>query len=78
MKVPGMAKTKRDFTQLAHDVFRRAIGEAPAATLPVGESPKVRAGRAGGKKGGAALAAKLTPAERSEAARRAARARWRG
>jgi hypothetical protein len=72
-------KPKRDFTQVAHDVFKRAIGEAPPEpTPPVDESPKVRAGRAGGKKGGAARAAKLSAEERSEAARRAARARWRG
>jgi hypothetical protein len=72
-----VAKPKRDFTQVAHDVFRRAIGEAPPVeTPPADESPKVRAGRAGGKKGGTARAAKLTPEERSEAARRAAQGRW--
>jgi hypothetical protein len=34
-------------------------------------------GRMGGKKGGPARAAKMTPQERSEAARRAVTARWR-
>lgn len=33
-------------------------------------------GRKGGLKGGRTLAAKLTPEQRSESARRAARARW--
>jgi hypothetical protein len=33
-------------------------------------------GRKGGLKGGKAVAAKRTPEERSEAARKAARARW--
>ena len=36
----------------------------------------VALGRKGGKKGGPARAAKLTPAERSESARNAVRARW--
>jgi hypothetical protein len=33
-------------------------------------------GRLGGLKGGKALAAKMTPAQRKASARRAARARW--
>ena len=36
----------------------------------------VALGRLGGKKGGPATAAKLSPKERSESARRAALARW--
>ena len=36
----------------------------------------VALGRRGGLKGGKARAAKMTPAQRSEAARKAARARW--
>ena len=36
----------------------------------------VALGRAGGKKGGKARAAKLTPEQRRESARKAARARW--
>ncbi|MGD0948609.1 MAG: hypothetical protein ABSA52_14410 [Candidatus Binatia bacterium] len=36
----------------------------------------VALGRKGGKKGGAARAANLTPKERSEAARKAVQARW--
>ena len=36
----------------------------------------VALGRKGGKKGGVARAAKLTPAQRSESARKAVRARW--
>jgi hypothetical protein len=37
----------------------------------------VALGRKGGKKGGPARAAKLTPKQRSESARRAVQARWR-
>ena len=36
----------------------------------------VELGRRGGLKGGKARAAKLTPEQRSESARKAARARW--
>jgi hypothetical protein len=36
----------------------------------------VALGRRGGKKGGPARAAKLTPAQRSESARKAVQARW--
>ena len=36
----------------------------------------VELGRLGGLKGGKARAAKLTPEERSESARKAAKARW--
>jgi len=36
----------------------------------------VELGRRGGLKGGKARAAKLTPEERSESARKAAKARW--
>lgn len=36
----------------------------------------VELGRRGGKKGGKARAAKMTPEERSESARKAAQARW--
>ena len=42
-----------------------------------GKNPAaVELGRLGGKKGGKARAAKLTPEERSEQARKAATARW--
>ena len=42
-----------------------------------GKNPAaVELGRLGGKKGGKARAASLTPEERSEAARKAAKARW--
>jgi hypothetical protein len=39
-------------------------------------SVKQKAGRLGGLKGGDARAAKLTPAERSAIAKKAAKARW--
>jgi hypothetical protein len=46
-------------------------------TRPVAANPHAAAlGRLGGLKGGAARAAKLTPEQRREIARRAALARW--
>ena len=63
----------------AHDLVGRLIEETEE---PV-ESPKpkknpaaVALGRLGGKKGGPARAAKLTPEERREIAQKAAKARW--
>lgn len=63
---------KKDFTQIALDVVRRATGEV-AATAP---SKKQVAGRKGGATGGAARAKALTPDQRSAIARNAAAARW--
>ena len=45
--------------------------------LPAKKNPAaVALGRKGGKKGGPARAAKLTPEQRSESARKAVQARW--
>jgi hypothetical protein len=69
-------KPKLDFTQVAFRVMRQATHQEPPAEEPEVLPPKAAAGRHGGLKGGAARAKKLTPAERSESARTAARARW--
>jgi len=62
-------------------VVEQAIGERLDGTpLEKAADPKnpqaVAAGRLGGEKGGSARAAKLTSAQRSRIARKAARARW--
>jgi hypothetical protein len=60
------------------DLNRMAYRIVQQATEPDDE-PETAAqvnGRVGGKKGGRARAKKLTAAERSEIARKAARARW--
>jgi hypothetical protein len=45
--------------------------------MPITKNPAaVALGRKGGKKGGPARAARLTPAQRSESARKAVQARW--
>jgi len=69
-----MAK-KEDFFQVAVRVGQQATRTA-LAEEPKALSPKGAAGQKGGLKGGKARAAKLTPEERTEAARKAAKARW--
>lgn len=70
-------KRPRDLNQLAKSIVDDATSDEPT---PEPESEKdpaaVALGRRGGLKGGKARAAKMTPEERSEAARRAASARW--
>jgi hypothetical protein len=67
-----------DFSQLAHRVVQATIA-ATEPREPATENPQTPAqlnGRNGGKKGGPARAAKLTAEQRSEIARKAAKARW--
>lgn len=72
----------RDPNQLARRIVDIASGDAsdedPAPEEPATEKnpAAVELGRLGGAKGGKARAAKLTPEQRAEAARKAAAARW--
>lgn len=73
-------KRPRDFNSRAFQSVAILTGTAPPEPEPEPEDP-VRAaaallGRKGGLKGGKARAAKLSPEERSEIARKAATARW--
>jgi hypothetical protein len=65
-------KKMKDFAVTAHDVM--------AHVIKITETPKnphaVALGRIGGSKGGTIRAAKLSPARRSEIAKKAAKARW--
>jgi hypothetical protein len=76
--VPDRSRTRpRDVNELAHQLVDEATGEEPKFDPDAGKDPAaVALGRKGGLKGGKARAAKLTPEERSEAARKAAAARW--
>jgi hypothetical protein len=65
-----MKKRPRDPNQLAKSIVAIATGQTREET-----GLQVRA-RAGGKKGGPARSAALTPQQRSEIARAAAAARW--
>jgi hypothetical protein len=76
--MPGMAKRPRDPNQLAKTVIAIATGESRDKPSLGGKDPEaVALGSKGGKKGGAARAAKLSPKRRQEIAKLAATARWR-
>lgn len=66
------SKKPADLNRLASAIVDEATDEAPLG----GESSQAKAGRAGGEKGGKARAERMTPEQRSAAARRAAQARW--
>ncbi|MCL5026720.1 MAG: hypothetical protein M1531_09560 [Chloroflexi bacterium] len=79
-------KREHDFNVTAFRVVQEATCEE--APTEVEQSPEeltpeerhaaaVALGRLGGKKGGKARAAKLTPEQRREIAKKAAQARWR-
>lgn len=70
-------KRPRDANQLAKLIVDLSTGEAQEEQPDDGKDPAaVALGRKGGLKGGKARAAKMTPEERREAARKAAKARW--
>jgi hypothetical protein len=66
------SKKQKDPNVIAADVVEQTTDEAKLKKNPAA----VALGRLGGKKGGKARAAKLTQEQRSEIARKAARARW--
>jgi len=66
------SKKPADLNRLAAAIVGDATDEAPQAP----ESQQQLAGRAGGQKGGKVRASRMTPKERSAAAKRAAEARW--
>jgi hypothetical protein len=75
--MPKRPRRSRDPNELAFQGFQEAIGEAPPPESEREKNPAaVALGKLGGAKGGAARAAKMTPEERAESARKAARARW--
>jgi len=66
------SKKPADLNRLAAAI----VGEATDETPQKQESQQARAGRVGGRKGGKARASRMTPEERSLAAKKAAEARW--
>jgi hypothetical protein len=72
---PRGEKRPTDVIGAAIRVARIATGEEPEE-LGKPASPAADLGRRGGLKGGHARAARLTPEERSAAARKAVEARW--
>lgn len=78
MPNPSSKKPKRprDLNLLAKKIADLATEGEPAEE-PCEKNPHaVALGRLGGQKGGKARAEKLTPEERKEIARKAAKARW--
>ncbi len=76
-----MAKRKKreyDFSVTAFRVVQEATGQTEAEQANPNEKKfdPVALGRLGGLKGGKARAEKLTPEQRSEVAKKAAKARW--
>jgi hypothetical protein len=80
--VPNMASLKhprrpRDPNQLAKMIVDLATGHTEDIPVDSGKDQKMVAlGRKGGLKGGKARSATMTAEQRSESARRAAKARW--
>jgi hypothetical protein len=70
-------KRPRDINQLAYRIVQEATGTAPPPKPEKRKNPAaVALGKLGASKGGQARAAKLSPEQRREVARKAARARW--
>jgi len=83
--MPKRSSKSRDVNALARRIVDEATGDVrkeqeepqPEPSPDPGKDPAaVALGRRGGRKGGKARAERMTPEERSEAARRAAKARW--
>ena len=71
-------KRPRDPNQRAKLIVDIATGEAEPEKPDTRDPAAVALGRKGGLKGGKARAAKLSPEKRSEIAKKAAEARWKG
>jgi hypothetical protein len=70
-------KRPGDVNEIAKQLTDEISGDAPPFDPDAGKDPAaVALGRKGGLKGGKARAEKMTPEQRSEAARKAAFARW--
>jgi hypothetical protein len=74
--MPDRPKRPRDLNQLAKRIVDEATGQAEPEPEDTRDPAAVELGRRGGLKGGKARAAKLTPEQRSEIARKAATKRW--
>jgi hypothetical protein len=72
-------KPPRDFNSHAFQsvaILTETAPPPPESTEPEKDPAAVALGRKGGLKGGKARAAKMSPEERTESARKAAKARW--
>jgi hypothetical protein len=71
-----VSKRPRDPNQLAKLVFDIASGEVEDTISETKRHPENVKGRAGGKEGGKSRAKTLSPEQRADIARIAAKARW--
>jgi len=76
--MPKRSSKPADVNRRAAAVVAQATSEEPVDPYEGKDPAAVELGRKGGLKGGKARAEKLTAEERSEIARKAARARWDG
>lgn len=79
MRSSKKVRRPRDLNKLAASIVAEAVDERSREERlrAEGKNPAaVALGRLGGKKGGRARAARLTPERRQEIARKAAQARW--
>lgn len=74
--MPKRSRKPADLNKRAAAIVDEATGEAQPDQDEGKDPAAVELGRKGGKRGGKARAAKMTAKQRSEAAKRAARARW--
>lgn len=75
----GMAtksNPRKDLNQSAFSILQQATREEEKATVDPKQKAAQESGRRGGLIGGAVRASKLTPEQRSEIARKAAKSRW--
>ena len=73
--MPKRSSRKKDVNTLASEIVEQATRE-PENQLTHKNPAAVALGRLGGLKGGKARADKLSPEQRKEIAKKAARARW--
>lgn len=69
-------KPSSDPAEAAASILAQLTGERPKVEPPAKNPAAVELGRKGGLKGGKARAGALTPAQRTESAKKAAEARW--
>ncbi len=75
--MPKRSSKPRDLNSMAAAIVNEATSDEPEPDSDEGKNPAaVALGRLGGQKGGKARAARLSPEDRSEVARKAAQARW--
>lgn len=74
--MPKRSRKPADLNRLAASIVDDATTDEVPVHLDGKDPAAVELGRKGGRKGGKARAAKMSPKQRSAAARKAAEARW--